>query len=153
MATAVKQFTPFRTRNTPAQSYWHYFSKHKGAAISISGANTSAVAYLLPPNSVCVFYPLFPDPWPKRRHQRRRIVTEEFIEAIHRALVTDGLFVIATDEREYFEEIRRKSEQMRKFAEKSIGDLVLPPTTFEKHFLQRGLEIHRLGLRKISPVK
>ena len=112
-----------------------------------------AVAHLLPPNSVSVFYLLFPDPWPKRRHQRRRIVTEEFLEAIYRALAPDGLFVIATDEREYFEEIRRRSQGMRKFAEKPIGDLNLPATTFEKHFLERGLEIHRLVLRKVSPVR
>ena len=112
-----------------------------------------AVAHLLPPNSVSVFYLLFPDPWPKRRHQRRRIVTTEFLEAIHRALAPDGLFVIATDEREYFEEIQRRSEGMRKFAEKPISDFVLPATTFEKHFLERDLEIYRLVLRKVSPVR
>ena len=95
----------------------------------------------------------FPIPWPKRRHQRRRIVTTEFLEAIHRALAPDGLFVIATDEREYFEEIQRRSEGMRKFAEKPISDFVLPATTFEKHFLERDLEIYRLVLRKVSPVR
>jgi tRNA (guanine-N7-)-methyltransferase len=37
-----------------------------------------AVRYLLPPGSVEAFYLLFPDPWPKRRHWRRRIVNENF---------------------------------------------------------------------------
>ena len=115
--------------------------------------NSYAVAYLLPPNSVSAFYLLFPDPWPKRRHQRRRIVTEEFLEAIYRALVPEGSFVIATDEREYFEEIRRKAEQIGNFAVQPTGEFALPPTTFEKHFLRRGLEIHRLGLRKVSPLR
>jgi tRNA (guanine-N7-)-methyltransferase len=115
--------------------------------------NSYAVAYLLPPNSISAFYLLFPDPWPKRRHQRRRIVTEEFLGAIHRALAPDGSFVIATAEHEYFEEIQRKSGEMRKFAEKPIGDFDLPATTFEKHFCERGLEIHRLVLRKLSPVR
>ena len=112
-----------------------------------------AVAHLLPPNSVSNFYLLFPDPWPKRRHQRRRIVNQEFLEAIYRALALDGLFVIATDEREYFEEIQRQAGEMQKFVEEPIGDANLPPTTFEKHFLERGLEIHRLVLRKVSPVR
>jgi tRNA (guanine-N7-)-methyltransferase len=112
-----------------------------------------AIEYLLPPNSVSVFYLLFPDPWPKRRHQRRRLVTEEFLETIYRALAPDGSFVIATDEREYFEEIQRRSRGMRGFAEKLICDFNLPATTFEKHFLERGLEIHRLALRKVSPVR
>ena len=37
-----------------------------------------AVRYLLPAESVERFYLLFPDPWPKRRHHRRRIVTPGF---------------------------------------------------------------------------
>jgi tRNA (guanine-N7-)-methyltransferase len=112
-----------------------------------------AVAYLLPPNSVSVFYLLFPDPWPKRRHQRRRIVTEDFLETIHCALAPGGSLVIATDEREYFEEIQRRARKMKKFAEEPIGDVILPVTTFEKHFLERGREIYRLVLRKVSPVR
>jgi tRNA (guanine-N7-)-methyltransferase len=112
-----------------------------------------AVAHLLPADSVSFFCLLFPDPWPKRRHQRRRIVTKEFLDAIHRALVPGGSFVIATDEREYFEEIQRKSGEMPNFVMESIGDLNLPATTFEKHFLERGIEIHRLVLRKVSPVR
>lgn len=112
-----------------------------------------AVAHLLPPNSVSNFYLLFPDPWPKRRHQRRRIVNQEFLETIHRALALGGLFVVATDEREYFEEIQRQAAEIRKFVKEPIGDANLPVTTFEKHFLKRGLEIHRLVLRKVSPFR
>ena len=112
-----------------------------------------AVAYLIPANSISVFYLLFPDPWPKRRHQRRRVVTDEFLEAIHRALVPEGSFVIATDARDYFQEIRRRAREKGTFAEKPIGDFNLPATTFEKRFLHRGLEIYRLVLRKVSPVR
>ena len=39
-----------------------------------------AVRYLLPQSSVEAFYLLFPDPWPKRRHQLRRIFTRDFLE-------------------------------------------------------------------------
>src|SRR5215470_9929315 len=38
-----------------------------------------AVRYLLPESSVETFYLLFPDPWPKRRHQVRRIFTPDFL--------------------------------------------------------------------------
>src|SRR5439155_27024901 len=44
-----------------------------------------AVRYLLPAGSVEKFYLLFPDPWPKRRHWRHRIVTEDFLGAISQA--------------------------------------------------------------------
>ena len=112
-----------------------------------------AIAHLLPANSVAAFYLLFPDPWPKRRHQRRRIVTEEFLDALHRALVPNGLFVATTDDREYFNQIQRLTSQSHNFSEGSVKPALFPATTFEKHFRKRGLEIHRLVLRKVSPVK
>jgi tRNA (guanine-N7-)-methyltransferase len=112
-----------------------------------------AVAHLLPPNSVSVFYLLFPDPWPKRRHQRRRLVKAEFLESLYRALAPDGFLVVATDESSYFDEIRQLVDQAGKFAVHPANDFDFPATTFEKHFRQRGLEIHRLVLRKVSPVK
>jgi tRNA (guanine-N7-)-methyltransferase len=112
-----------------------------------------ALAHLLPANSVAVFYLLFPDPWPKRRHQRRRIVTKEFLGSVHRALARGGLFMIATDERNYFDEICRLLKQVKGFVTCAAGNFESPATTFEKHFCARGLEIHRLVLRKVSPVK
>src|ERR1700760_1119987 len=45
-----------------------------------------AVRYLLPESSVETFYLFFPDPWPKRRHQFRRIFTRDFLKAIAVAL-------------------------------------------------------------------
>lgn len=112
-----------------------------------------AVAHLLPPNSVSAFYLLFPDPWPKRRHQRRRLVNAEFLESLHRALTPDGFLVVATDESNYFDEIRRLTDQAGKFAVHPADDFDFPATTFEKHFRKRGLTIHRLVLRKVSPVR
>src|SRR6478752_7824401 len=65
-----------------------------------------AVRYLLPAGSVETFYLLFPDPWPKRRHHRRRIVTPDFLSSIHAALQKDGSIYIATDDVDYFREIK-----------------------------------------------
>jgi tRNA (guanine-N7-)-methyltransferase len=112
-----------------------------------------AVAYLIPPDSISAFYLLFPDPWPKRRHQSRRLVNTEFLEAIARALVHNGFFVVATDDHAYFSEIQRLVDGTKKFVLETPNEFSLPPTTFERHFRERGLEIHRLVLRKTSPVK
>ncbi len=54
-----------------------------------------AVRYLLPEQSVETFYLLFPDPWPKRRHHRRRIVTPDFLNSIHASLEENGVLRIA----------------------------------------------------------
>ena len=109
-----------------------------------------AVQRLLPPASVAVFYLLFPDPWPKRRHWRRRVVTEEFLAEIHRALVPQGAVRIATDQRDYFREIERLVAQSARFVSSVDAESGPAISTFEKRFSQAGLEIHRLLLRKVS---
>ncbi|MDQ2824682.1 MAG: tRNA (guanosine(46)-N7)-methyltransferase TrmB, partial [Verrucomicrobiota bacterium] len=112
-----------------------------------------AVRYLLPPDSVESFYLLFPDPWPKRRHQRRRIMTPDFLSAVGNALVDNGTFRIATDQTDYFEQTRELAEQSTVFvATKLNGDDSFPPSTFEKKFKTNGTRIYRLELRKTSPV-
>src|ERR1051326_894328 len=65
------------------------------------------VERLLPPNSITSFYLLFPDPWPKRRHAARRIISENFLALLHRALVPGGVVHVATDESGYFRQISR----------------------------------------------
>ena len=111
-----------------------------------------AVRYLLPAGSVETFYLLFPDPWPKRRHWQRRIVTGEFLGAISQALAEDGRFLIATDHLNYFgkiEEIARANpdfavarSRCRSAAEQIWDD-----------FREKSVPIHWLELRKVSPVR
>jgi tRNA (guanine-N7-)-methyltransferase len=127
-----------------------------------------AVRYLLPENSVSVFYLLFPDPWPKRRHQRRRIVTTDFLDSIHHALQPDGLLHVATDQLDYFQQIQHLAQAAA--AERSLKldrlnrssfrfefiereNVDLPQTKFERRFREQDTPIYRLTLRKISPFK
>jgi tRNA (guanine-N7-)-methyltransferase len=110
-----------------------------------------AVQYLLPPASVEVFHLLFPDPWPKRRHWRRRVVTSDFLAAIHRALAPQGSVRIATDQMDYFQEIERLISQSAGFHVSPDTEMRSAISTFEKRFRECDLEIHRLVLRKVSP--
>jgi tRNA (guanine-N7-)-methyltransferase len=109
-----------------------------------------AARYLLPEESVKTFYLFFPDPWPKRRHHRRRLVTRDFLDSISRALVSRGSLRIATDQRDYFEQIERTVQNHSEFM--IVGDVDLPATKFERRFRQQGAPIYRLSLQKISPV-
>jgi tRNA (guanine-N7-)-methyltransferase len=111
-----------------------------------------AVTYLLPAGFVTAFHLLFPDPWPKRRHHRRRAFTHEFLFSIHRALIAGGLFQVATDHTDYFQQIEKVIAEADIFAI-SREQNNFPPTTFEQKFIARGLSVHRLLLRKVSPVK
>jgi tRNA (guanine-N7-)-methyltransferase len=122
------------------------------ANVRVLHAETSyAVRYLLSERAVETFYLLFPDPWPKRRHHRRRIFTPEFLNSVHAALKDEGLLRIATDHRDYFTYIQRLAGQSTDFPTTEMNSQ-FPASTFEKRFQRRGLSIYRLTLRKISPV-
>ena len=127
-----------------------------------------AVGYLLPEGSVETFYLMFPDPWPKRRHHRRRIVTKDFLESTHRALENGGILQIATDQFDYFRQIERLahasslqvSEKLDGLKPSSLGEETssdkndgFPLTKFERRFSALGAPIYRLALQKISPVR
>jgi tRNA (guanine-N7-)-methyltransferase len=113
-----------------------------------------AVRYLLPESSVETFYLFFPDPWPKRRHQFRRIFTRDFLNAIAIALEQHRLLRVATDQIEYFRHIERlgRTDPQFQVVPQSPDDAVLPVTKFERKFRNQGVPIYRLTLRKISPV-
>jgi tRNA (guanine-N7-)-methyltransferase len=112
---------------------------------------SDAVGRILPINSVSAFHLMFPDPWPKRRHAPRRVVTTHFCDSIYRGLVDEGLLSIATDQLDYFTNIEQAFANTKRFTK-----IATPPevgvdrSTFEGRFVAAGLPIYRLVLRKIS---
>jgi tRNA (guanine-N7-)-methyltransferase len=114
-----------------------------------------AVQHLLPQCSVEAFYLFFPDPWPKRRHQLRRIFTRGFLDAIATVLEKHGTLRVATDQLDYFDQIEQMSRAHAQFQAVPLSpdDAVLPLTKFERKFREQGAPIYRLTLRKTSPVK
>ncbi len=111
-----------------------------------------ALDRLLPENSVGSFHLMFPDPWPKRRHAPRRLVSEKFLASLHRALAVNGTVRIATDETDYFRDITRLVSRSSLFAVISDAVPATAMSKFEKQFTLDGVKIHRLALRKVSPV-
>jgi tRNA (guanine-N7-)-methyltransferase len=107
-----------------------------------------AVSFLFPPGSVSVCHLYFPDPWPKKRHHKRRLVQAEFVAALARTLVPTGEVRLATDHDEYFEEMRLVFQ-----ASGAWADFALPEpaederTDFEQDFVKQGKAIHRAGFR------
>ena len=57
----------------------------------------------MPAQSISRIFVLFPDPWPKRRHHKRRFIQAETIEAFANVLTPGGLLYLATDHQEYGE--------------------------------------------------
>jgi len=65
------------------------------------------IRFGLASESVSVFHIYFPDPWPKRRHRKRRLITGEFMALLHSRLVPNGLIELATDYEDYYLQMKR----------------------------------------------
>jgi len=81
------------------------WSKIKNANLSnliiISGEGLHATQAYIPENSISNVYINFPDPWPKTRHHKNRIVESSFIQEMHRIMNKEGLLVMVTDDDDY----------------------------------------------------
>lgn len=64
-------------------------------------------SHVIEPGSVAELWTFFPDPWPKRRHERRRLVTSEFGAVAATRLRTGALWRLATDIPEYADQMGR----------------------------------------------
>ena len=112
--------------------------------------STYAVRYMLPPESVTIFHVAFPDPWPKRRHWPRRLINDEFLDAIVAALAPSGELRLKTDDAPYFTHMRAAIAKREDFREiEWPDDPAYPETNFERTFRMAGLPIYRLRLVKV----
>ena len=107
-----------------------------------------AVAYLIPPAAVDVYYVFFPDPWPKARHEGHRLFNKLFLDALHRTLAPGGVVHVATDHRPYFEQLSAIFAGDARFA--PVAPYVPPEdeqTDFERYYVATK-PIGRLSVRK-----
>ena len=56
---------------------------------------------MIPDHSLAGFHIFFPDPWPKKRHHKRRLIQPELVKLLVQKLATDGYIHLATDWQEY----------------------------------------------------
>ncbi len=108
------------------------------------------VEWLLPEASVSRLHLLCPDPWPKLRHHRRRLVQLDFLEAVRKALVPGGEFLFMTDHEEYFHWAVEKVEAFGKFEilEWTEDSFFYPKTDFQVQWEAEGKSMWRLRGRK-----
>lgn len=73
---------------------------------------------------------LHPDPWPKARHEKRRLLSAEFLNILSRHLSADGEIIIGTDHWEYFDWIIEQIQRTELTA--TIADLDIIQTRYQE---------------------
>ncbi len=108
------------------------------------------VEWLLPEASVSRLHLLCPDPWPKFKHHRRRIMQAEFFESVRGTLLPGGEFLFMTDHEEYFHWAVGKMAAYGKFEtlEWAEDAFFYPKTDFQLQWEAQGKSMFRLRCRK-----
>ncbi len=107
--------------------------------------------FLLPLKSVAAMHLYFPDPWPKRKHRKNRLVNERFPELVSRVLARDGVIYLRTDDLDYFAQMREVFAADRRFVEVATpAELMAVITDFERGFQARGVATNRAAYRLAS---
>ena len=111
---------------------------------------------LLPDASFAAVNLFFPDPWPKKRHHKRRLLQPEFLTEIARVLAVDGLFHFATDWAPYGAhalELLAADARFASLEAAQVCDTPLafrPPTKFERRGRRLGHEVLDLYYRRLA---
>jgi tRNA (guanine-N7-)-methyltransferase len=82
----------------------------------IEGDAHPIITTMIPDNSIDGVHLFFPDPWPKKRHHKRRIINAEFLALIYPKIKDGGFFHVATDWVPYAEQIQEVFEASPLFA-------------------------------------
>ena len=101
----------------------------------------------VPRSSVSRVHVYHPDPWPKRRHRKRRLVTGDFIDLLGRCLVEGGEIRLATDFEEYFEAMTRSFGSHPGFAPTANDEAIWEGwlTNFARKYSLEGRPIYRVA--------
>jgi len=105
--------------------------------------------YLLPPHGANALHIYFPDPWPKKKHARHRLINEQFPALAARALATDGIVYLRTDDTDYFLQMNEVFGAVNFFEKTETPPALSEITTdFEREFNAQGIPTLRVAYRR-----
>lgn len=143
-----------------AKSYWRYAAdrcrRHDLKNVRIVHTEAeSFIRHYVPAVSLRSVHIYFPDPWPKKRHHKRRILQSPFLILLHSKLQSGGRVRIVTDHAEYFQSMIYHVEQVVDIFERmpfesfpSNQDQEWVGTNFERKYRQEGRPFYGMILLK-----
>ena len=96
---------------------------------------------MVPAGSLAAIHIFFPDPWPKKRHHKRRLMQPSFAELAASRLASGGVLHVATDWQEYAEHVLAVLTETAGLRNTAEGFAPRPATRPETKFERRGLKL------------
>jgi tRNA (guanine-N7-)-methyltransferase len=124
----------------------------------VHGEATWWIRCHIPDNSLYAIHIYFPDPWPKARHQKRRLIQLPFLKHVHRVLIPGGVLRLVTDHADYFSHMQKLLAEQTDLlptpfespvplaANAPAGSLV--GTNYERKYIAEGRQFHATAARK-----
>ena len=103
---------------------------------------------MIPDASIHEIHVYFPDPWPRKREQKRRIIRPQVLTEMRRVLVDGGLGVYVTDHQEYFEAAAPYVEAEFRSERRIPGPGDPPRTNYEAKYREEGRPIYEIRFWK-----
>ncbi len=132
-------------------------AEHLGNVRIIQHDAVEVVEKMIPDSSLSGIHIFFPDPWPKKRHHKRRLIQPELIALLCRKLMENGYIHAATDWEDYAEHIlsAMNAEPLLTNRAKDYSDRpdYRPLTKFEQRGIGLGHGVRDIIFRKISAGK
>lgn len=139
-----------------ARWFWRYASDRlRRNGLANARAVRAEASYFLdehvPAASVAALHVYFPDPWPKARHHRRRLIAPSFMPKAARVLAPGARLQVVTDHAEYWEQIEatvRSADgfevvEYKRPGSADAGEVV--GTNFERKYARQGRPFHAIA--------
>ena len=136
-----------------ARWFWRYASDRlrRNNCNNARTARAEAGYFLkefVPDGSLEVVHIYFPDPWPKKRHHKRRLIQKGFLEQIERVLKPAGRLQVVTDHQDYFQQIQEVVRGSRlkemEYAVSEVG------TNFERKYRREGRPFYSIAAVRVQ---
>jgi len=104
--------------------------------------------WLLPPQCATAVHIYFPDPWPKKKHRRHRLINEGFPALARTVLLPGGVVYLRTDDTDYFQQMTEVFAAANEFQKVETAAALAEITTdFERDFNAQGIPTLRAAYR------